>query len=69
MSLFGTPLRVRYRQRIKVYLSIASGAILCDAHAVPRKFYRQVLRAPVDLDRRGPMMRICININGVKLIL
>jgi hypothetical protein len=69
MSLFGTPLCVGYGQRIKVYLSIASRPILCDAHAVPRKFYRQVLRAPVDLDGRGPMMRVRTNINGVQLIL
>jgi hypothetical protein len=72
MSLFGThaaALRVRYGQRIKVYLSIASGPILCDAHAVPRKFDRQLLRAPVDLNGRGPVMWIHTNINGVQLIL
>ena len=42
MSLFGTnaSLRVRNGQRIKVYLSIASGPILCDTHAVPREFDR-----------------------------
>lgn len=65
MSLFGTPapLRVRNGQRIKVYLSVASGPILCDTHAVPREFDGKLFRAPVDLNGRGPMMRVSTNIN------
>ena len=46
-----------------MYLSIASGPILCDTHAVPREFDRKLLRAPVDLNGRGPMMRVRTNIN------